>query len=452
MSFLYIAHFLQTLLNILLLWFLLSTAGRRTFRLLKKRTKHFVQRQKERHARQWRPKTPHDCPHCQAEQRLQLVHINHEVTPWAQRKGKGGRKKAFCTKGFACLNPHCDYFGITDDTIHALVKDTDRGKDKDILQLKCQCCQKRFSSRKGTPLYYLKAKTGQVEEVLWFLAEGVDISVMVRRTGFHEATLTRWLMRAGTHSTNLHNLLFRGLIIPLAQMDELHARIRNQLKASWLWLVIDPITKAIPSLHLGGRTNADAYALVHDFEQRLDPDCIPAVTTDGLRAYFSALTAHFGRWFRPPNARKDHWQVDERLLHGQLVKRRERRKLTFTITRMRWGKHAHLKQRLLQHGFTANIQTAFIERLNLTLRQGVSLLTRKTWSLAQSQDHLLLHCEWWRAYYHFARPHESLSQPIPGSKRKYEPQTPAMALGLTDHVWTVTQLITMPVPTPQQAA
>jgi len=451
MLFLYI-QLVHELIILILLWFLFSKHGRRQFHALRKSVKRSWQRQKDRHARQWHPKTPEDCPHCCAGIKMQVARINHHVTPWSQRKGKGGAKKEFDTRGFACLNVHCDYFGITNPAIHALIKDCMRGKDGDILQLKCQCCKKRFSSRKGTPLYHLKKKAGDVEMVLWFMAEGVDLSVMVRYTGYSDATLARWLTRAGQHSTHLHDLLFRGLIMPLVQMDELYARVRGAASGRWLWMVIDPVSKALPSMHLGGRKAEDGHALVHDFAQRLDPDCVPAVTTDGFRPYFATLTAHFGKWFRPARARKDHWQVDPRLLHGQLIKRREHRKLTFTITRMRWGKRSDLYQVLEAQGFARNIQTAFIERLNLTIRQGVSLLTRKTWSLAQSDEHLLLHVQWWRAYYHLVREHESLRIPLPGYKRKHQARTPAMALGLTDHVWTVGELLRLPLPPLEVAA
>jgi hypothetical protein len=278
MLFLYIQIF-HDLIILILLWFLFSKHGRRQFHIMRKSVKHFWQVQKDRHARQWHPKTPEDCPHCCAGIQLQVVRINHHVTPWSQRKGKGGAKKEFDTRGFACLNTHCAYFGITDPAIHALVKDCMRGKDSDIPQLKCQCCKKRFSSRKGTPLYHLKKKATDVEMVLWFMAEGVDLSVMVRYTGFSDATLTRWLMRDGQHGTHLHDLPFRGLIMPLVQMDELYARVRGAASGRWLWVVMDPVSKALPSIHLGGRKAEDGHALVHDFAQRLDPDCVPAVTT-----------------------------------------------------------------------------------------------------------------------------------------------------------------------------
>jgi hypothetical protein len=130
-------------------------------------------------------------------------------------------------------------------------------KRRIFLQLKCQCCQKRFSSRKGTPLYHLKKKSKEVEMVLWFMAEGVDLSVMVRYTGYADATLARWLSKAGQHSSRLHDTLFRGLVMPLVQMDELYARVRSEERSRWLWVVIDPISKALPTIHLGGRKNED---------------------------------------------------------------------------------------------------------------------------------------------------------------------------------------------------
>lgn len=263
----------------------------------------------------------------------------------------------------------------------------------------------------------------------------------MRYTGHADSTITRWLERMGSHSVLLHNQYFRNLVLTFVQVDELHAKVRTGVK--WLWLAVDPATKIIPSLHLGGRKQEDAYALVHDLRhERLDDDCVPAFTSDGLRSYFYAITAHFGSWTRPEGARTDHWQVAEELLYGQLVKPKKRYRLTFTIMRMMWGMRRDLNQLLIEHGYRPNIQTAFIERVNLTLRRGVVPLMCKTWSLAQSPEHLLLHVEWWRAYYHFVRPHESLSS------RAAQKRTPAMAAGITDRVWPVGMILKKPLYAP----
>jgi IS1 family transposase len=224
----------------------------------------------------------------------------------------------------------------------------------------------------------------------------------------------------GTHSRRWHDRLFRQVTLALVQMDKLYTRVRATASACRVWLAIDPVSKAVPALHVGERTRAGAFALVHDLTLRLAPTCVPAFTTDGLRSYFYAITAHFGEWLRPQRARTNHWQPSSQLHYGQLVKRRGPRRVTFAHTRMVWGKRRELSARLQAAGLKACIQTAFVERVNLTFRQGVSSLARRTWSYAHTQRHLLLHLEWFRLYYHLVRPHESLA--LARSSRKSHPQ------------------------------
>src|SRR5215467_3796721 len=75
---------------------------------------------------------------------------------------------------------------------------------------------------------------------------------------------------------------------------------------------------------------------------------------------------------------------------------------------MRLGTQADLTIALQRIGLSGRLNTAFIERVNLTVRHGVAALARRTWATAQQSPHLLAHLEWWRAYYHFVRPHHSL--------------------------------------------
>jgi transposase InsO family protein len=77
-------------------------------------------------------------------------------------------------------------------------------------------------------------------------------------------------------------------------------------------------------------------------------------------------------------------------------------------------------------GWSGKLQTAFVERVNLTARMSVAALTRRTWATAQSATGLQRQTDWWRAYYHFTRPHMSLRQ-------RGRARTPAMAAGLTAH-------------------
>src|SRR5690242_12917001 len=75
---------------------------------------------------------------------------------------------------------------------------------------------------------------------------------------------------------------------------------------------------------------------------------------------------------------------------------------------MRLGTEADLTGALQGLGLSGRLNTAFIERVNLTVRHGVAAFARRTWATAQQSPQLLAHLEWWRAYYHFVRPHESL--------------------------------------------
>jgi hypothetical protein len=105
-------------------------------------------------------------------------------------------------------------------------------------------------------------------------------------------------------------------------------------------------------------------------------------------------------------------------------------------------------------GLSGKINTAFNERINLTIRQDVAFLARRTWGTAQFTPELEISLEWWRGYYHFSRFHESLrvelSQPIQRQgkqlPRRYRSRTPAMAVGLTANRWTVLELICYPLP------
>ena len=140
--------------------------------------------------RRWRAKSPHDCLACQEARQcvsLTAVRVSQEVPPWSEIKSTRGRKKRVETRGFTCPRASCKYFGKTDLEVHSLVGYGKCGKHHDIQTLKCQACGCVFSCRRNAPLYYIKTAWDRVEIVLWLLAEGVDVSVLVRYTGHVDA-------------------------------------------------------------------------------------------------------------------------------------------------------------------------------------------------------------------------------------------------------------------------
>jgi IS1 family transposase len=360
------------------------------------------------------------------------------------------------TEGYACPNQKCRYFGNTDARVHALVGDGKHGQAERIQTFRCQACRTTFSARLNTPLYRLKTPSYHVAMVLTALAEGLDPSAAERVFGFRQATITTWLSRAGEHAHTLHERFFCHLRLPHLQLDELRTRLRSSHHVLWLWLVIDPCTKILPVLHLGPRTQNAAHNMIHSLRQILAPGCLPLFTSDGLNVYFYALTAHFGHWLvgRRRGRIVHQWQVKASLIYGQVKKSYQRRKLVRVTHVMRLGTQADLTNTLLRLGFSGRLNTAFVERLNLTVRHGVAALARRTWATSQQASQLLANLEWWRAYYHFVRPHESLRVAFAEPRERdgkrlgqyYRQRTPAMAAGRTIRRWTAREVLSCPLP------
>jgi IS1 family transposase/transposase-like protein len=405
-----------------------------------------------------KPRTPRDCPACCQSSPLPAGPgpSPRQVRLWSEVKSRRGAPKRIDTAGFACPNHQCPYFGITEAHIHALFGDGMHRQAERIQTFRCQACRSTFSVRRDTPLYRLKTPSHHVAVVLSALAEGLDASAAERVFGYRQATITAWLARAGQHAQTLHKHYFHNLQLPHVQLDELRTRLRSAQQILWLWLAINPLTKILPVLELGPRTQTMAHRLIHSLRQSLASGCLPLFTSDGLNFYFYALTAHFGQWLtlgrRGRNVRR--WQVEPGLIYGQVKKCYQRRKLVRVTHVMRHGTEAALKAALQGLGFSGRLNTAFIERVNLTARHGIAALARRTWATAQQSPRLLAHLEWWRAYYLFVRPHHSLDVALvqPHERdgkqvaQRYRQRTPAMAGGRTHRRWTAREVLLCPLP------
>jgi IS1 family transposase len=385
--------------------------------------------------RQWHPRTPDDCPLCLAwipPQPADLV----EILPWKASRSSRGAKKRLCSEGVACPNTQCIYFGCAVESIHAMVACGVRGKTDRIRRWKCQARGTSVSERRFTPLYHLKTTPSRICLVMSLLANGLDPSAAARVFRHDHRTVARWLTRSGRHASALHDLFFRRLRCAFLQLDELVANIRGDDQRTFLWIAVDALTKIMPHYHVGRRYLTDAYAFVHSLTRRLAPDHVPIFSSDGLRHYFSALTSHYGVWRDPaPGKRKPTWIIDPRLLFGMLYKIKVRRKLKDLYSRIRSGTCKRWRACTMALGFSGQVQTAFVERANLTLRELIAPLARRTWSLARSQESLLTALHWGLCCCHFTRPHASLQLSLAHAR------TPAMAARLTDHIWSTQEVM-----------
>ena len=209
---------------------------------------------------------------------------------------------------------------------------------------------------------------------------------------------------------------------------------------------------------MGDRTLAMAQAVLHQIAQLLAPGCMPLFLSDGNPNYLPAIVSHFGHWVQLPQrqargpAPKPRWMPLPELLYAQVVKTMRRRRIVEVKRHVVVGTQAAVDQVLGACGWQIN--TSLVERLNLSLRQRVVAIRRRSASPCKSGDGLNHQLVLFQVYHNFVLPHASLRQPLPlpeatngtGSARKWRPRTPAMAAGLTDQVWSLQEVLRFRVP------
>src|SRR5499433_1020751 len=215
---------------------------------------------------------------------------------------------------------------------------------------------------------------------------------------------------------------------------------------AWIWRAI-----ALPShlrvvTHMShDRSEQQATAFLAAFKARTDGRP-PLFTSDKLPAYVEALIANYSTPEPPPVKRgrgrprkEPRRMLDPELLYAQIDKHREGGRVVEVRRRIVFGSTEVITEIL----GAKQINTSYVERDNLTSRQSHGRLVRKTLSHSKKDYYLQRHLDLEDAVFNFVRPHLSLrvalSQPING--RKWQQRTPAMTAGLTDHIWTLEELL-----------
>jgi IS1 family transposase len=265
---------------------------------------------------------------------------------------------------------------------------------------------------------------------------------------------------------------WQNLAIAECQLDELwsfvHTKEANLAAAklicqtygdAWVWVAFAPLWRMVVAFVVGKRTQANANLLLQRVHHVSD-GAIPFFTSDQLAAYPTALLATYGQWVQPKRKGnrgaqpKPRQVVPDDLLYAQVVKQRENGRVVEVSYRVVFGQEEAIEQRINQSSVSHTINTSFVERDNLTLRQSNRRLTRKTNGFSKEISGLEKQLWVSLAYYHFVLPHQSLrvplEAPIPtrgsGSEKRYSAVTPAMAAGLTNHVWSTSELLSYRVP------
>jgi IS1 family transposase len=330
-----------------------------------------------------------------------------------------------------------------------------------------------YNETTGTIFHGKRSSPELIVWVIACLAEGLGIRGTARVFGIDANTVLQWLVEAAEQLQAFSDYFLRDLQINQVQLDELYAVLsavrdgdlteaeaidRLSRSPHWVWTAIDPETKLLLSVQVGERTLAMAQAVLHQITQLLVPGCVPLFLSDGYTHYLSAIVTHFGCWVHPPRQRatgpvpRPRWMPLPGLLYAQVIKTIRRRRLVRVSQRVVFGTLEAVQQVLSSCGW--QIQTAFVERLNLSLRQRVAAIGRRSAMACKRQERLGHQLALFQVYHNFVLPHASLRQPLAepvptngtGSAKVWRPCTPAIAAGLTDHVWLLREVLLFRVP------
>jgi IS1 family transposase len=380
------------------------------------------------------------------------------------------RPRTVDTSMHFCPHPDCDYRGwLGLNNLRA----NGHPSGGPWRQLHCTACDGYFPEHHGTIFHGKEAAVGLIVRVLACLAEGLGIRATARVFEVDPNTVLHWLVEAAEQLKAFSSHFLCEVHVQQVQLDELYAVLsavkdgqmseeeairRLSRSPQWVWTAIDPQSKLLLAILVGPRTQAMAQRVVHQVREVLAPGCIPLFVTDGFKEYMSALLSHFGSWVQPARrqaqgpAPKPRWMPLPELLYAQVIKTTRRRRLVRVSHRMVFGTFEAVHQVLAACGWQIN--TAFVERLNLTIRQHVAAIGRRVSTLCKGEEGLAQQLALYHGYYNFCLPHGSLRQPLPqpvptnskSSAQQWRPGTPAMAAGLTDHVWSLKEVLLYRVP------
>ena len=369
-----------------------------------------------------------------------------------------------------CPNRSCCYYGRPFGQGLLVKNGTSHGKKQAL----CRSCGRRVSLTYGTAYFDLEAAPTLFELAVRALAEGNSIHGTARIVQSDKDTVCAWLNRAANQCRLVMLYHWHDLSVTECQLDELwsfvHTKEQNLVAAkrwcetdgdTWVWIAFAPEWRLVVAFVVGKRTQESANLLL-DRVVYVTDDHIPFFTSDQWSAYYTALLQAYGEWYQPERqGSRGRYPAPRRkplpnLLYAQVVKRRAKGRVVEVTRKIIWGDADEINARLAASTTSTMINTSFVERDNLAWREHNRRLTRK--AMGFSKELPWMEKQLWLslAYYHLCLPHISLREALPtpeptrghGSPRKWRAVTPAMAAGMTDHVWTTAELLSYRVPAP----
>ena len=337
------------------------------------------------------------------------------------------------------LTGQCPHCGATADKLAYHSRYTLKS-GQTVRVIRCKQHKGTFCDRYGTAFYNLKTPEEKVQRAINQELEGLCPEAVARIEQVHPTTVQRWVDRAVEQARAADKQTITGVSTDNVELDELHSFAGakhpdgrevdlDQVGQHWVHCAMARESRLLLEVVVGPRNEESAMDLVEGAAKRLRGGCWPLWSSDGWAPYLFALTVvfgvliHFIRSKRRGRPKESEIVPDPRLQYGQVVKERKGRRLVAVTRRVIFGVEEliPLKQ----------ISTSLLERLNGTIRQHVVPLHRKTRSFAKCRTSLDTQTQLFKSYYNLCRKHSTLKG-----------QTPAQAAGLTDHPWTLRELLT----------
>ena len=367
-------------------------------------------------------------PYCDACESARAPHPQTPSAPPPRIVMTRGRRREVDTSRHFCPNPACAYRGWVG---WGNLRANGHSHGGPWRQLLCIACRRYFLETLGTLFHGKRTSPDLIVRVIACLAEGLGIRSTARVFEVDPNTVLHWLVEAADQLQAFSAYFLHDLHLRQVQLDELYAVLsalkegtvsedeaitRLSRSPHWVWTAMDPESKVLLTIDVGARTLAMAQRVVHRVAQVLAPNCAPLFLTDGFREYLTALLTHYGQWVQQPRrqargpAPTPRWLPLPQLLYTQVVKTVRRRRLVAVTHRVVFGSLEAVEQVLAVCGW--QIQTAFVERLNLDLRQRVAAVGRRVTTLCKGEDGLRQQLVLFQAYHNFCLPHASLRVPL----------------------------------------
>ena len=321
-----------------------------------------------------------------------------------------------------CPNATCPASGLINQ---GNIRIHDRKRER----YRCTICRRTFTARTGTMLEGLRKPAELIFLVVGLLSYGCPLQAIVHVFGLDERTVAAWRDRAGQQCQRVQQALVEQGQLTLTHVQADEIRVRGKKEVFWMGLAMEVSSR----LWLAGMVQAARDQVLADrLLQRVRRCACGAsqllICVDGWMCYPAAIFRAFSSQV------KKGIRVWPQLIIGQVIKTQKHYHLESVKQTLLCGDEKGLKACLEQSQGGTQINTAYIERLNGTMRERLASLTRKcrhaNWHLSAFQWGMyLIGCT-----YNFCWSHHHLEQ------------TPAMAAGLSDHVWSLREVLTYKVP------